>query len=167
MNDVDKNDTCPMCSTKIVGLSWTREISVGTKTIESAQKKFGMTYDEVCSHLDTHERLTLEEGGEDPSDLNLGKLLKSIRIIDDMIDEVRTMEGEKAINVAKALTSLTKELRENLKALSDLQIRLATSTSLMKSSNTESTVLGIINMIDKEACPECKKKISLCINQNL
>lgn len=165
-NDDKIEESCPMCISKITGLQWTKKITLGYASVEDAQRKFNMSYEQVCDHLDTHVILRNDDGKYESDDLYLGKLLKMIAILEEKRDLIN-MSGEDEIVIGKALVPISKELRDNLKAVGELQGRLAESSALLNAGEAEANVLNIIDVLLTDTCPECARKITKCMRKTL
>ena len=159
---VDKtHPNCQMCMAPITGLAWTQKISLGVESIESAMRKFNMGYQQVADHLDTHIAIKQDDTDEGQG-IYLGRLLKSITLIDEKIYLINVSDNDE-IDIAKALVPLFKERRENLKILTELQSKLAETTALMKATDIEANVFGVIELISRELCSECSAKMADCV----
>lgn len=153
---------CPICRAKGFGNEWTKKVLTTQNTVEEAATFWNMSVDEVHHHMAEHDIVKYDEDGDgfsSPDDL-LNQLLNSLNILKSWIDVISTDSKEPPANTVKSLVQLTKEIRETIKLVYEVQGKLDTQISKDKITAMETSVQQVINLVLTTTCRECRTKIT-------
>jgi hypothetical protein len=151
---------CNMCKAGEIGRIWSKDIILGRKSPQEAAVQFTMSVAEVMDHINTHEIIIDEEGGNYESpDFYINEVLKSLKAVKDWMTYCQLSSSKKKEDI-DLFIKLNKELRETIKCLGEFHGRLGSKGSVTINIETlNQRYLAITNILNTEVCPECRLKV--------
>lgn len=156
---IDMTQDCNMCQAGEIGRLWSRDIILGRKSPQEAALHFNMNVSDVMAHINSHEIVVDEEGGDYESpDFYINEVLKSLKAVKDWMTYTQ-LSSSKNKDV-DTFIKLNKELRETIKCLGEFHGRLSNSSSVTVNIEAlNQRYLMITNILNTEVCPECRLKV--------
>lgn len=152
---------CKICAAGNRGYRRTQDYTVGRCSPVEIAAEFDMTPEEVMEHMNEHEiRRVVVNGKEmvDSPDFYLNELASIFNKLRDYSDLIIMSEDKPDKNTIEMITKLSAETRRTLESMATLQGRLTRGNEL-NVKNMEVRVLSLTEVIMKEACPECQRRI--------
>ena len=149
---------CVLCRDKTASMAWAKLITRGIRTPIECAAYYGISPEDVNDHLNNHIMYKNEEGRMDSPDYVVSKVLKIVEAMDEFFDEMRIQDTTIDRSTMDLILRLSKELRESLKLLADLQGRLGNSneTRVIEITNNYKMLTQVIMT---EMCGDCQMKV--------
>lgn len=155
---------CNLCNSGSIGVKWTRDLKIGSKSLRAAALEFNMTIEEVMEHMQTH---VMEEPEpetdimtllEDPKFINR-KILSIALNIEDWAKYVQETEKLDK-NTMEFCLKLFKELRELYKLQAELEGKLKRGDTYQQQFiQIQGDMNMLVGTVLSEMCPACQMKI--------
>ena len=152
---------CRICDAGEIGTTWTREVMLGSKSMEEMAVRFECDIDEVELHVNTHELIIRPKPDSDnvmSDEFYMDKLLRILRQLESFTSEMMIQEGFDK-GMVDSLTKLTKEVRTTVITIAEFQGRMDRATTIVNVQNVENKILKLTNVLVGEVCEECMEKI--------
>jgi len=163
-------DECPICRAGAFGMKFTRDFHTRPDVhARDLAVHFNMTEEEVMDHINCHELVVSIQ----PT--STGEMKKKVSSPDFYLDEISTLytaikdcfeyinqdkDSYDSIKIQQ-LTTLTKDLKESLKLMAELQGRLKgpgdAQNKVLKVEGDLNLVMGILS--GGTLCPHCEEKV--------
>lgn len=160
------SDKCRICSSGEIGRLWTRDVLLGRKNLFDMSKHFDCTQEESMDHVNNHEIIIDDSGDYDSPDFYIGKLLKILKTLEDMVSYDMIMNTNMKNQDKEITIKVLKECRETLKSLGEFQGRLSSNKDVtINIAQINQNYKQITNMLITEVCPECRLKVINMLDQ--
>lgn len=151
--------SCPICDARAIGRTWTRNIIMGNQTVGEAALFFNMDINAVNDHVNNHEIVENAETGQLTSpDMVMNELLRIFNNVRDWTDVV-TRDGRLDRNTIDLCVKLSKEARETIKTIAELQGRFSETNSTQQITLIKNNYMMLTEVIVKGVCDKCRGKI--------
>jgi len=150
---------CPMCDAKALGRTWTRNIVMGNQSVGEAALFFNMSFDAINDHVNNHEIIEDEVTGELTSpDMVMNELLRIFNNVREWTDTV-VGTGRLDRNSIELCVKLSKEARETIKTIAELQGRFNEGNTTQQITLIKNNYMMLTEVIVNGVCTKCRGKI--------
>lgn len=148
---------CPLCALGAeLSEDYRRRLIGGEVDPGVVGKQFNMSVQDVMTHAYEHGApIDVEHLGFEYYDARLRGIFR--RFNDWMT--IITATGDPDEKKVRMATSLTKELREILRLMGEIDGRVGSSKYEKELAEANARMARIVEIVLKEACPECQQKI--------
>jgi len=163
------SEKCKICAAGEMGKIWTNDIADGKRTVEDAATFFDVGIEAVDIHI-------VEHIGEDDEEVTPLDMVNEEYFLEEMMALIKTLKdyvsylieyGEVDRNTIADLTKLSKELRETLRTVVDIQNKRDKNKTEIDIKKMEKKVNEIQSLVLTQICDECRPKVLSKITTHL
>lgn len=151
-------DECKMCKHPTLAKKWSNDIIKGIKTSVDAADVFKMSIEDVENHVYHHQTTELMVKPE----RNKEYFVEKLDAIQTQLDEVLESTMVNPEMSVRNVTSLTKEIRETLKLIAEVEGIIGADNYAAMQKNLEGMkkqYAELTGWIIENCCPDCQKRI--------
>lgn len=154
---------CNICNCGDIGVKWTKELRMGSKSLRAAGIEFTMTPDEVFDHVKNHvlpenDSTSLVSLLDDPN-FFYNELLTLFRNLKDWLTFTMETERWDKSNMDMGI-KLIREIRETLKFIAELQGKLNKGdTYHQQFLQIQGDLNLLMGTVLNKMCPTCQQEV--------
>lgn len=153
-------EDCPICKSGEVGRTFCRDLILGKKNYVEVAQYFGITPQEVMTHVNTHEIVIDEATGKYESpDFYMNELLKLLKMFKDWLTFTIECGGldKQKVDIG---VKLAREIRLTLESLAEFQGRFDRGgNTTIQIGEINAKYMQLTNVLLMEVCDGCRGKI--------